>query len=223
MIEHWLNHFLWGELIGGIVLNRIICSVMGAIFIAIGIATIITLNYGMPSFDTFVLIISNYTGLIYTTALRLVQLSMFIILVVLKRFFSLTWTELFVSVISVVVVTTFIDIVLQTFIGSLEKSIVWLIIGFIFYAYGITLLVQSDIFLAPNDKILTAISHRSKHTYAFYKVSSDILMLVFSLIVVWQMDYDISISLTSIFLTFFTGIFVGLFSKLNNIVIDKLK
>lgn len=204
-------------------LNRIICSVIGAIFIAIGIATIITLNYGMPSFDTFVLTISNFTGLTYTTALRLVQLSILIILVVLKRYFSLTWTELFVSVISVVVVTIFIDVVLQTFIGSLEKSIAWLIIGFIFYVYGITLLVQSDIFLAPNDKILTAISHRSKHTYAFYKVLSDILMLVFSLIVVWQMGYDISISLVSIFLTFFTGIFVGLFSKLNNIVINKLK
>lgn len=195
--------------------NRIICSILGAAFIAVGISIIVSLNYGMPSFDTFVLTISNIISLSYTNTLRLVQLVIFIILIISKKYFSLTWTELIVTALSVVTVSVLIDLSMGIVETFLTKNYVWLLGGFVFYAYGITLLVQSDIFLAPNDKILTAISHKTGHSYALYKVVSDVLMLVISLIVIKQQGFDISVSLVSVFLTFFTGTFVGIFLKMN--------
>ncbi len=198
--------------------NRIICSVLGAAFIAMGIAIIVSLNYGMPSFDTFILTLSNVISMSYTNTLRLVQLIILITLMLLKRYYSLTWTELFVSALSVATVTILIDVAMTIIAMFLTKNYIWLGVGFIFYAYGITLLVQSDIFLSPNDKILTAISHRTGRSYALYKVISDILMLVISLAVIKLQGYDISVSLVSVFLTFFTGTFVGLFLKMNKAI-----
>lgn len=201
--------------------SRIVCSILGSIILSIGVSTLVTLNYGVPSFDTFVLAVSNLINTSYTNTLRLTQLCILIILIIFKKKFSLTWTELLVSSLSVIIVTLLIDASTFLLKDVIVRNYAWLAFGFIFFIYGITLLVQSDIFLAPNDKILNAISHVTTHTYALYKAICDIAMLAVALTIIKVYGFDISVSTVTIFLTFFTGPFVGMFSKLNNIIVNK--
>ncbi|MFV0499378.1 MAG: hypothetical protein ACK5NF_05035 [Bacilli bacterium] len=203
--------------------NRVLCSLIGSFLVSIGISIIVMLNYGMPSFDTFVLVISKLLSIEYTTSLRVTQFIIFIVLLWLKKYFNIKFNELLLSVISVIVVTLFIDFVSIYAKIIFEKNLMSFVIGFILYSYGITLLVQPNLFLAPNDKLLNEISFKTTHTYAFYKVAGDILLLIISLIVIWNMNYNISVSFVSIFLTFFTGIFVGIFSKMNRTLLKKFK
>lgn len=204
-------------------LNRIICSIIGAALLASGLAVIVTLNQGMPSFDTFSLTISNLISVSYTNTLRIIQACIFLILVILRKYYRLELSELIVSLLSVVMVTFFIDIAMILIKPQVEDNYIWLISGFVLFTYGITLLVQADLLLAPNDKILVAISNKTSHTYAFYKVISDILMIIFSFVVITMNNYDIRITIFSIVLTFFTGVFVGMFTKMNQVVIMAVK
>lgn len=203
--------------------KRVIFAIIGAVIIAFGITVIVELNYGMPAFDTFVLMLAAATKIEYTTSLRLMQATILVILILLKKKLSLTWSELFVSALSVVLVTVLIDVASFMLDGVIERNYIWFAFGFLLYVYGITLLVQSDILLAPNDKLLNAISHITTHTYALYKIITDVVLLLIAIVIIKNNGYDIGISLITVLLTFFTGPFVGMFCKLNNVILDKFK
>lgn len=202
--------------------NRIIFAIIGCFIIAFGITVIVELNYGMPAFDTFILVLAAIVKIEYTTALRMVQGILLLILICFKKKLSVKWNEIFVTAFSVLLVTVLIDVARYALGDIIVKNYLWLFIGFITFVYGITLLVQSDVLLAPNDKLLNAISHITTHSYALYKIITDVILLAIAIFLIKKNGYDIGISLVTVLLTFFTGPFVGLFCKINRFIIRKI-
>lgn len=202
--------------------TRIITTVLGAIMLPIGIGIIIYYNYGMAAFDTFILVLSELLNLSYENALRLFQISILLGLLIYKKRLNLTWPDLIMPFISVAVISVLISITLSlSEIYLTNKPLIVLILAFLILTNGISLLVIGNIFLAPNDKLLNVIAAHTKHTYAFYKVISDVSMLTFSVILININDYVYNVTLFSIFQTFFTGIFVGIFVKINSFIFKK--
>lgn len=198
---------------------RVICSILGAIMLSFGIATIVHYNYGSAAFDTFIVALKMLIGVSFGTSLKIIQYTILLILLIFKKKFKLTWPDIFMPFISVLVISTTIDLADGVIKENLNGKPIWfLVIGFFIYVYGITLLVRGNIFLAPSDKVLIIMERLLKHTYGFYKVATDILLLSVAIVIIYLNDFDFKISVFTFFLTFTTGFFVMFFTKVNKII-----
>lgn len=198
---------------------RIVCSLLGALMLSFGIATIVYYNYGMAALDTFIVSLRFVLGVSFTVSLLIIQFSILFFLLVLKKTFKLTWPDLYMPALSVVVISSSIGWFERMIHDNLVGKPIWfLILGFFVYVYGITLLVRGNIFLAPTDKILIVMERFLKHSYGFYKVLTDIIFLLISITLIFINDFDLKITPFTFFLTFFTGIFIMFFTKVNKVI-----
>lgn len=195
--------------------TRIITTAIGSILLSLGIAILIYFNRGMAAFDMFTLSFAYLFNVSYTFALRVIQFIFLLMMLVMKKPFKYTWPDIFMPLISMAIISTLINEFSEIVNATNEDSILLLIFGIFCYTYGITLLVRGNIMLAPNDKFIIGITNITKHTYAFYKVISDVLMLLVSIILIYINDFDIQITILTVLLTFFTGVLVGIFTKFN--------
>ncbi len=198
---------------------RIICSIIGALMLSFGIATIVQYNEGMAAFDTFIVSLQNLLDVSFSVSLLIIQCTLLSVLLIFKKQFKLTWPDVLMPLVSVVVISSLIDVFTNLVNVYLTQRPIWfLAVTFFIYSYGITLLVRGNIFLAPSDKVLLVMERFLKHSYGFYKVMSDILLIIVSFIIVYINNYDLKFSLFTLFLTFFTGIFIMLFTKINKVI-----
>ncbi len=198
---------------------RITCSIIGAFMLSFGIATIVHYNLGMAALDTYIVSIQMLLGVTFSTSLMIIQFTLLAILLIFKNRFKLTWPDVLMPFVSVIVISSLIEISSKLVRENLTSKPIWfLVVAFFIYSYGITLLVRGNIFLAPSDKVLIVMERFLKHSYGFYKVATDILLIIVSFIIVYVNDFDLRFSVFTLFLTFFTGIFIMFFTKVNKIL-----
>lgn len=210
-----LNKDLW--------LKTIPVSLIGLNVFAFGLAMLVLASKGVSSIDTTIIIIGHFSKLPYSGAVIIIQI-IYLILVLLFNKKTYNYKELIVTTVLIFIFSSVVrmyEIILETF--NFQATYTTFFIGFIFYIYGLAVVVQTDVFILPLDKFLNLIANRFGKTYGPIKLINDVTLLVFSMVVIFLVGLDIPITLWTFFLTFFVGPLISACIKLNIKILNKFK
>lgn len=193
---------------------------MGVILLSLGLNLMVVSGKGISSFDTVVLCMSMILKISFGTAVFLMQMIFMTINIIFIKKFKFKPRELIMSGFAIIVITIVISVfefvIKQMLLGvNLTDSLATIIymIGFLFLVNGITLIVITKLFVSPSDKFLVGMTVVLGYHYGTIKIFLDVLTLTLSFILIRSFNLDIKISIYTIVVTFFAGIFINIFTK----------
>lgn len=187
-------------------------QLIGIIFLTVGLVILVNVEMGASPFDTVNIFLSDYTILTFAAASFCVHLILAIITYIFRKDYF-TRKEVFISVVSVFIITSLIS-VFQFLIGDLiPESYLFLIIGTLIFTYGISVIVYFDYIITPCDKFVILLARRGNRNYGYYKVIFDFSLTILVLVASLTWHTGNYITWFTIFIALVTGNFVTFFNK----------
>ncbi len=202
--------------------KKLVIATIGILFLSIGLNLIMLANYGMSPFDTTTQAISEILGINFGNAAMIIHLICFLLLIpfIFKK--AVTVSEMFIALFTVFVITRLINVFGFIANMNVENSVIIFIlflIGFAMFCIAGALLMLTNIIITPSDKLNITIAHYFKFHPGYVRLSSDLIFLALSLISVFILKIDVTISLVTIFMGFGVGSIIrAIYNPLANLV-----
>ncbi len=178
-------------------------------------------DIGIGPFDSFCLVIAEFTGLNFGNAQLLFQTSLFVVLLLIMKKSKQTYLEIFISLLSTFIGTRIINFtspLVQQF--SEQNKYLLFILGFVLLVIGVSVNLKVNIIINPIDKLVVALSGMTNIKVGTMKFITDVICGVLTIIFVYVFNYDVAVSLTMLFILFCTGPAINL---LNSLLFNKLE
>ncbi len=178
-------------------------------------------DIGIGPFDSFCLVIAEFTGVNFGNAQLLFQSTLFIVLLLIMKKSKQTYLEIFVSLISTFIATRIINFTNPLVTKFSEQNIYLVfIVGFILLIIGVSINLKVNIIINPIDKLVVALSNITNIKVGTMKLISDVVCGVLTIIFVYIFKFDVAVSVTMLFILFCTGPSINLF---NGLVLNKFE
>ncbi len=191
--------------------NRIAMMLCGTILYSFGINQLQILNYGLGSFDSLTLQIAKLTPIAkFGNASFLIHFTFFIILLLLVKTYHLDRKMIFLSILSIFILTRFVNLFSHlTYYPS--QSILVLAITFLILNMGLFLLAKSNFIIAPFDKFLVETSNHFNINFGIVRFIADLLILAIVMIINIFSGQIVPITIFTIMITLLTGINISIY------------
>ncbi len=199
--------------------KKLIVCAIGLFIFAIGLNMMILADIGIGPFDSFCLVIAEFTGLNFGDAQLLFQFLLFIILLLLIKKSKQTYLEVCVALLANFIATRVINFTSPLVMSFTEMNIYLIFgLGFILFVIGISINLKVNILINPIDKLVVALSGITNIKVGTMKFITDIICGGLTIIFVYVFGYNVAISLTMLFILFCTGPSINI---LNSLFINK--
>ncbi len=194
--------------------------IIGVNILAISINLMEYLNLGMGAFNTLVLFLSKYFKINFGNATFLLHLIFAILITIFSQKFKIKYKYILISIGSIFIITRLINLYGLLEI-NLNKTVPVFLIVFCLMNFGIFLIMKSNMVITPFDKYIVELANYRNKLFGSVRMKTDIIILIIIYCINSIYDYQISISVFTLFVTFCAGLNIYLYEKI--LIIIKIK
>ncbi len=200
--------------------TRILFAIIGSLLLAGGLQITIAINWGVSMFDTATLTMQKLTHFNFGNAAVLLHAIFLLILIVFMKKLNTKWNELFLSLISIFLLTRVINgfefianyVHLNTFILTL---LTFLISVFIFNI-GIFFMSKSNLFITPYDRFVLQLATVTKRDLGSSRFITDFSLFAITIVLNFSFNLHVAINIGTAYIIFTSGPQIILIEKLFN-------
>lgn len=194
---------------------RMIIALLGMAAVSIGINTMLGTGLGVSPLDTVCAQFSEFLSINLGNATFLFDSIFFIMLIIyafgIDKKVEVKGSEVLVSLLSIFILTRIINIF--GFLQLINNFIyIAFFIGFIFYALGFKLMYDSNLIIAPADKIVVVICRGHNIKEGTGKFVFDVILVIISVFFSLLLVLTIHLTIISILLALITGPMINLYT-----------
>lgn len=206
--------------------TKVILSIFGSIFFALGLNLLLSANIGLSPFDTLCLYISKVINISYANATLLVHCIVFIVLMIFRNKFKEPITLILFSLVSIFIITRFIEFFASNFVFYENyNSFINLILGLLTISLGSALILKSDLIISPTDKLVDGLSRVNSFEVGTNKLIVESTALILVVIGINVSKININLSISSIIIMFIISLLINIYDRLflNKIKLKEVK
>lgn len=197
---------------------RIGLAVIGTLLLAISINFIISINWGMSTFDTACLTTQYFLNMDqYGDAVFITHFIFLILLIVFMKKLKSNWTEFFIAVISIFIVSRVLN-VFGFIIDFQYSSILVMLIVFLVNVFvvnlAIYLMATSSLVATPYDRFVIQFSKASGLELGRTRLIVDVITFIFALIMIITNSLPVPITLATLFIVLLSGPIITMWGKI---------
>ena len=161
--------------------DRILYSGIAFSIFGLGISLQIKADIGFSALDTFIISISDFSGIRIGTITIIFSLVMSLILIVLSRleYFKQGFIEFLMSIFMGVTINILVPILQRLPINIYE--VVVMILGIQISAVSVAAMIELNLFVSPFESLINYISDCSKINFLYLRWVMDFLMIIITL------------------------------------------
>lgn len=158
--------------------RRLLLTVLGNVFLGMGISLFKLSGMGTDPFSGMVMGLSEYTGILYANFQVLVNIVLFIIEFIASKW-KFVGAGTFVNAVFLGYITTFFHNIWLNLLWEPKvfwQQFIFMAIGVIVCSFGLSMYQTSDMGVAPFDSFSLILKHRfPKISYFWYRMLTDII------------------------------------------------
>lgn len=197
---------------------KIAMASIGTLILAISINFIISINWGMATFDTACYTTMEFLQLeMFGDAALVTHLVFMVLLLIFMKKLNVTWKYIGIALISIIIVSRVIN--LFAFIIDIEYSntIVKFIVFLISVAavnLGIYLMGSSNLIATPYDRFVIQLSETTGRDLGKARLIVDVVVFIIALALILILKLDVPLSIATIFIVIVSGPIITTWGKL---------
>ncbi len=196
-------------------IKKLLVALIGINIFSISINILKNFNIGMGSFDSLTLAVQKIFNIKeFGNAAFIIHLFFFTFLMIMAKRFKIRYSLLFISLLSIFVMTRFINLYGYLIKFQVEFNLLNFAIVFLTLNFGLFLMMKSNLIIAPFDKFVQEVSNFLKKNLGIVRFFSDVALLVIVLFLNYVFKTNIPFTAGTIFITFFTGFNMGIYDVL---------
>lgn len=198
-------------------IKNIYLATLGTFLLSISINFILSVNWGMSTFDTTCLTVQHLFSFIkYGDAVFFTHMVFLLLLIFFKTKMQTTWKQIILAVISIYIVSRVINIF--TFISYIQysNSIVMFLIfmaSVFIVNLGILLMANSGLIATPYDRFVIQYSEITYRTLGSARLIVDLFTFGITLIIIITTNLNIPISIATFFIVFASGPIISFWGR----------
>lgn len=196
---------------------RIGLAVIGTILLAISINFIISINWGMSTFDSACLTTQYLFDIDkYGDAVLLTHSVFLLLLIIFMKKLQSNWKHIGIAVISIIIVSRIIN--MFGFIIDFEYSsklimLLIFLVNVIIVNLGIYLMAKSTLVATPYDRFVIQFSSATSRDLGRARLIVDVIVFAIALVIILVAKLEVPISLATLFIVFASGPIITLWGK----------
>lgn len=197
---------------------RIGLAAVGTLLLAISINFIISVNWGMSTFDTACLTTQYFFNMDqYGDAVFITHSIFLVLLIVFMKKLNSNWTEIFTAVISIFIVSRVLNVfgfIIDFQYSSTFVMLIVFLVNVLVVNLAIYLMATSSLVATPYDRFVIQFSKATGRELGRARLIVDVITFIFTLIVIITNSLPVPISLATLFIVLLSGPIITMWGKI---------